>query len=209
MPGSKIKLLLRSWLVRDALSRALTEAGFSVSHELARGNKDIIVIIDFEDIGDRAAILAHQQRGGKIVVLAHEADCRELDDDQIAPLSGILTYSLSVEAVVRSLRLICSGERAFPRELTLRPKSRIPLHKSSPSRSDVDCLSPREREILSHLIEGYSNKGIARILGITDVNVKAHLKSLLCKIRVDNRTQAVIWALSNPAELTETPRGFV
>jgi two-component system nitrate/nitrite response regulator NarL len=39
---------------------------------------------------------------------------------------------------------------------------------------------------------------MARILGITEATVKVHLKSLLRKIRVDNRTQAAIWALSNP-----------
>jgi two-component system nitrate/nitrite response regulator NarL len=74
------------------------------------------------------------------------------------------------------------------------------LHKSSSPRSDVDRLSPREREILSHLVEGHSNKGIARILGITEATVKVHLKSVQRKIRVENRTQAAIWALANLPE---------
>jgi len=50
---------------------------------------------------------------------------------------------------------------------------------------------------------------MARVLGITEATVKVHLKSLLRKIGVDNRTQAAIWVLSNPAELTHIPRGFV
>ena len=131
------------------------------------------------------------------VVLANNADCGQLDHDQIAPLSGILTYDLSAEAFVRALQLICSGERVFPRELTLRSKSQPPSRGTLPTRSDVVRLSPRETEILSHLVEGHSNKGIARILGITEATVKVHLKSLLRKIGVENRTQAAIWALAN------------
>ena len=130
-------------------------------------------------------------------MLANEIDCRGLAHDRIAALSGILTYDLSAEGFVSSLRLICSGERVFPRELTQPSKPGTSLHETSPTRSDVDRLSPREREILSYLTEGHSNKGIARILGITEATVKVHLKSLLRKIRVDNRTQAAIWALAN------------
>jgi two-component system nitrate/nitrite response regulator NarL len=209
MQGSKIELLLRSRLVRDILSLVLMEAGFCVVHELVPGNSDTIAVIDFDDRGDQAVIRAHQERGGKIVVLAHGSDCREFDDDQIASLSGIITYSLSAEAFVRSLQLISSGERVFPQEVTLRSKPRTPLHETASPRSDVNRLSPREREILSHLIGGHSNKGIARFLGIAEATVKVHLKSLLRKIGMDNRTQAAIWALSNPAALTNIPRGFV
>jgi two-component system nitrate/nitrite response regulator NarL len=193
------KLLIRPRLVKDALSSVLAAAGFAVLPEADQCD-DVVVIIDFDDYKDPDALFAHQQNGSKIVVLANELECRGLEHNQIATLSGILTYDLSAEAFVRSLRLICSGERVFPRELTMRSKPRTPPHETSPRRSDVDRLSPREREILSHLTEGHSNKGIARILGITEATVKVHLKSLLRKISVDNRTQAAIWALSNLPE---------
>jgi two-component system nitrate/nitrite response regulator NarL len=193
----KMKLLIRQELVKDALSSVLVAAGFTIWRETDQSDHDL-VIIDFDDYEDPQSLLAHQQNGSKIVVLANEVDWRGLDHDRIAALSGILTHDLSAGAFVRSLRLICSGERVFPRELTLRSRAGTPSHATSPPRSDVERLSPREREILSHLTEGHSNKGIARILGITEATVKVHLKSLLRKIRVDNRTQAAIWALSNP-----------
>jgi two-component system nitrate/nitrite response regulator NarL len=194
-----ISVLIRRELVKDALSSILAAAGFALLPETNQCDHDL-VIIDFDDSEDPEALLGHQQNGSKIVVLANEIDCRGLDHDQIAALSGILTYDLPAEAFVRSLRLICSGERVFPRELTLRSWAGTPSHANSPHRSDVERLSPREREILSHLTEGHSNKGIARILGITEATVKVHLKNLLRKIRVDNRTQAAIWALSNLPE---------
>jgi two-component system nitrate/nitrite response regulator NarL len=58
-------------------------------------------------------------------------------------------------------------------------------------------LSDRERQILDSLIKGHSNKLIARSCEITEATVKVHMKSILRKIQVGNRTQAAIWALAN------------
>lgn len=56
-------------------------------------------------------------------------------------------------------------------------------------------LSERQEEILIGLTKGHSNKMIARSCGITEATIKVHMKSVLQKIRVTNRTQAAIWAL--------------
>jgi two-component system nitrate/nitrite response regulator NarL len=56
-------------------------------------------------------------------------------------------------------------------------------------------LSGREAAILSSLVQGASNKMIAYQLQITEATVKVHVKAILRKIRVKNRTQAAIWAL--------------
>ena len=56
-------------------------------------------------------------------------------------------------------------------------------------------LSEREEEILKSVVKGHSNKMIARTCGVTDATIKVHMKSILRKIRVANRTQAAIWAL--------------
>jgi two-component system nitrate/nitrite response regulator NarL len=56
-------------------------------------------------------------------------------------------------------------------------------------------LSGREARILSSLVQGASNKMIAYQLQITEATVKVHVKAILRKIRVKNRTQAAIWAL--------------
>jgi two-component system nitrate/nitrite response regulator NarL len=59
------------------------------------------------------------------------------------------------------------------------------------------ALSEREEQILKALVRGYSNKMIARMHSVTEATIKAHMKSILRKIRVANRTQAAIWALRN------------
>lgn len=61
----------------------------------------------------------------------------------------------------------------------------------------VPKLSEREAQILDGLVKGHANKVIARTCDITEATVKVHMKSILRKIRVTNRTQAAIWALEN------------
>jgi DNA-binding NarL/FixJ family response regulator len=56
-------------------------------------------------------------------------------------------------------------------------------------------LSPRELEILEHIARGNSNKMVARALKISDQTVKNHITSILRKLAVNDRTQAVVLAL--------------
>jgi len=58
-------------------------------------------------------------------------------------------------------------------------------------------LSTREQSILRCLIEGHSNKTIARKSDIAEATVKVHVKAILRKIRVNNRTQAAIWGMNH------------
>jgi DNA-binding CsgD family transcriptional regulator len=70
-------------------------------------------------------------------------------------------------------------------------------------RSQAARLSVQESEILSHVLEGHTNAVIARQLAITEAAAKVRLKRLLRKIKVDNRTQATIWALANLPEFRD------
>lgn len=56
-------------------------------------------------------------------------------------------------------------------------------------------LSERELQILDSLVKGHANKVIARTCAISEATVKVHMKSILRKIQVANRTQAAVWAL--------------
>jgi len=62
-------------------------------------------------------------------------------------------------------------------------------------------LSRREMLILRTLMEGESNKGIALRLVITESTVKVHMKAIMRKLRLQNRTQAAIWARDHSSEL--------
>ena len=64
----------------------------------------------------------------------------------------------------------------------------------------VPSLSRREMLILRGLMQGASNKAIARNLVITESTVKVHMKAILRKLRLQNRTQAAIWARNHVNE---------
>jgi two-component system nitrate/nitrite response regulator NarL len=66
--------------------------------------------------------------------------------------------------------------------------------------TEVPALSRREMLILRMLMQGASNKVIARNLVITESTVKVHMKAILRKLRLQNRTQAAIWARNNVNE---------
>jgi two-component system nitrate/nitrite response regulator NarL len=77
--------------------------------------------------------------------------------------------------------------------------------RHAPAEITVKKLSVREWQILDGLVNGYSNKLIARNCNITEATVKVHMKSILRKIRVENRTQAAIWAIEMRC-LGDTPQ---
>ncbi len=60
---------------------------------------------------------------------------------------------------------------------------------------NIDALTPKEKEVLSLVAKGASNQEIADRLCVQDVTVKTHLNSIFKKLKVSNRTQAVLLAL--------------
>jgi DNA-binding CsgD family transcriptional regulator len=66
--------------------------------------------------------------------------------------------------------------------------------RSAPENGDEDLLTPREREVLGLLVEGASNKLIARRLGISVHTAKFHVRSLTDKLDATGRTDAVAHA---------------
>src|SRR5712691_11005499 len=70
-------------------------------------------------------------------------------------------------------------------------------HVPQANSSYTPRLSARQQSILRCLIQGDSNKTIARKMAIAEATVKVHVKAILRRIRVHNRTQAAIWAMGN------------
>ncbi|MBW9234251.1 response regulator transcription factor [Leptospira santarosai] len=60
-----------------------------------------------------------------------------------------------------------------------------------------DTLTEREKEVLNCLVQGMSNKEIAKVLFITDKTVKIHVSNIFKKLDVKSRSQVVIYAVQN------------
>lgn len=130
------------------------------------------------------------------------------DDEQLfqAIRSGAAAYlpkEIELEDLVRALRRVALGEYPINDSVLSRPHvaSRV-LHQFQElsvldeSEGGVfSPLTPREIEILDLVAQGNSNKEIGYQLGISDQTVKNHITSILRKLAVNDRTQAVIFAL--------------
>jgi len=121
--------------------------------------------------------------------------------------------NVSPDAFVKALELVMLGETIVPARLLAyvrdrgcddkRPPILQPSEITSavsPQPTDgveIPRLSAREKSILCCILDGASNKAIARKIDIAEATVKVHVKTILRKIRVRNRTQAAIWAMNN------------
>jgi DNA-binding NarL/FixJ family response regulator len=96
-----------------------------------------------------------------------------------------------------ALALAASGEIYLPREFFKNPVwPPVTLEgRSQRPGSPLQKLTFRQREVLSHVALGRSNKEIARCLGLLESTVKVHVKTILKKLAATNRTQAAMLAV--------------
>lgn len=213
----KASLLIidESRLFREGLRRILEGSPFQVDYEAdCMGEvaelqdrfgdvKPDLILIDSQD--EDGILLKQLQRlsvvlpQARVVFLTHQVRISRLALAFSAGICGYLLKDISGDALRESLRLVQIGEKVFPSSLAA---ILVEGHLSYSSREPADSLleavlSRREKQILGCLGHGHPNKTIANTLGITESTVKGHLKVLLTKIKVDNRTQAAIWAMRN------------
>ena len=122
-----------------------------------------------------------------IVVLSTSEDPADVDRALTQGARGYVLKSARAEVLQHVLSLVMAGEIYVPPIVMARRLER-------PAGS-FGKLTPREREVLERLVHGLSNKAIAQALSIGEGTVKVHLKAVLRKLDVVNRTQAAILAL--------------
>jgi DNA-binding NarL/FixJ family response regulator len=98
---------------------------------------------------------------------------------------GYVLKSSTGEKLIPALRAVAAGQRWIPREVATRLAVR----------NSFEDLTPREMQVLNQLAKGLANKEIADVLDITEHTAKDHLKSILGKLRVADRTEAVTAAI--------------
>ena len=110
--------------------------------------------------------------------------------------AGALAYlpkTAGVDQVVASVRAAARGESLLEPRIAARLVREV--REGAGRRGPLDLLSPREVEVLAVLARGRSNREIARALAISEETVKAHVSSILAKLRLADRTQAAIFGL--------------
>ena len=213
----QISLLGRNEIVREGLRRILTEQHFQVTSSvedcvhLSPPIKDqiglrshIIIIDNGPDHSGLENCRKLQQRfpGARLVLLADEFEFEQVAEAFRSGVDGYIVKEISCEPLISSLQLVAMGEKVMPSQLAgslANGDDSFKRRNWRESIADVN-LSDREVEILRCLILGYANKVISRRLELSEATVKVHVKAILRKLRVSNRTQAAIWAVKRGLE---------
>jgi DNA-binding NarL/FixJ family response regulator len=128
-----------------------------------------------------------------VVILSGETNPDIIRNALQAGAAGFLPKTMRGTALLNALRLILAGERYVPEILVAgQPASAADTTGSAPAPTS---LTQREREVVSLLVQGLSNKEIGHRLGIEVVTVALHLRSIYRKLGVSSRTQAVRLAM--------------
>ena len=142
------------------------------------------------------------------IVLSLSEDTQLIDAALQAGATAYVLKSAHPDDLASAMR------QAFTHSVYFAPPGGVSNGHARKGSADGADLTKREREILQHVTEGYSNAQLARILWVTEQTIKFHLSNVYRKLEVSNRTEAARWAQLNglapiPVEPVPTPAQVV
>jgi DNA-binding NarL/FixJ family response regulator len=148
---------------------------------------------------DVARAVKRRHPRAAIVILTMHEDDGHLFAAIRSGADAFAAKSIEMPELVRLIRHVAGSEEesAKPSFVAARllDEVRTGARRGAIEEDDYSPLSPREIEILGFVSQGLSNKEIASLLSISDQTVKNNITSILRKLQVNDRTQAVIYAL--------------
>ncbi|HSM70344.1 MAG TPA: response regulator transcription factor [Anaerolineales bacterium] len=199
--------------VVDALS---LEKDFDVVAQASNGEDAIdqiralkprVAVLDVNMPGKNGQQVTHQVASDnlptRVVLLTGYDDIEQAIHAVLAGAAGYCAKEIEPDVLARTIRAVADGKYAIAgniftrRELDAWIDEQMEGARKSYSEpgSPFHPLSDREMEVLSCVVRGMSNKEIANLLGISHQTVKNHVTSILRKFSVEDRTQAVVYAL--------------
>lgn len=195
-------------LFRDGLISLLTASGFDVIGQVGSGEEAIeattrlrpdVVLLDISMPGmnglEALRRIKADVRGVKVVMLTVSDE----DDDLLAAMhagaQGYLLKSLDSKGLVSSLHALERGELIVSRSAASRLIEGLLAMTQDGLPSSREVLTQREIQLLHLVAAGHSNKAIAQELAVSENTVKYHIRQILQKLNVQNRTEAVTAAM--------------
>jgi len=215
-PSTAIREGLREVLRGTSLDAVAAAASFSEISEMELAPEcEALLVLDGTDnhlaaIRNAEAFKAAHP-GARAVLLVDTVEIDNVLSAYEAGIDGYLAKSMSPDVLSKTLELVMLGQSIYPssvlgqlRDYASSSKDKqaggasTASQKNEPwdgvDRRDPKGLSMREIRILRCLMDGDSNKVIARKCNIAEATVKVHVKTILRKIKAKNRTQAALWA---------------
>ena len=202
-------------LVRDALklllvridpNATIVESGSLKGAQELAGEIDNVdlVILNLSTLGTAVApgveFFHSRFPDARVVIMSGYYRRQDVLEALESGAAGFVPKSLSTDAMLNAFRLILSAERYIPEDvLPLLSRGAGERGANGPDgqrfENRLDALTGREREVLTNLVEGASNKQIGRTLDIEEVTVKLQVRRIYRKLGAKNRAHAVKRAL--------------
>lgn len=122
----------------------------------------------------------------KILILTTFATSADLRRALDAGASGAVSKDVPNSELIAAIRTVASGKRTVSSDI-----------ESQLNAAEVPALTERQQDILQALTRGLSNQDIAKMCGISEDGVKAHMKTIFAKLNVSNRLEAAAYALKH------------
>ena len=194
-------------LFRDGIVSLLEAAGFSVVGQVGDGHAAVeavrrlhpdLVLMDIampEMTGlDALRLIKSEMPEMQVVILTVSDQDSNLSEAIRLGARGFLLKSLNAKEFLDALEGLKRGEAAITRQTAARLMdgfAKLSRQKASPAES----LTQREIELLQLIVDGLPNKAIAERLTLSENTVKYHIKNILQKLGVQNRTEAATHAI--------------
>ena len=194
-------------LVRGGLRALLgAEPDIAVVGEAANGLDAVhqagvlradVVVMDIrmpvrDGVSATRALMATEPRPRVLVLTTFDLD-QIVDDAIAAGADGFLLKRATPEELVAGIRTVAAGEAVLSPSVTRRLFDAYAA-RAGTADPRADLLTEREASVLHAIARGQSNTEIARSLHLSVETVKTHVKHVLTKLQVRDRTQAVVWA---------------
>lgn len=162
---------------------------------------DIILLdINLRDMSGLDVLLHLRQQGisSRILIFTVSDDKQDIITALRNGADGYLLKDMEPENLIESLKQVTAGKIMMDDNISQiilnHMRGQLP---SSDLQHDVNLLTPREFEIFNLLVQGLSNKLIARELNIVDSTVKVHVKNILKKLNFKSRMEIAVWYLNS------------
>ena len=210
----------------SALNRSCFSAGLSIDPsitvvaygdvasvepaEFSRGIPDLVILRVLagerskDDVEHYLGVLSGLFPPTATMLIAPTAEAGHILTALRHEVEGVTTDQLSIALTIDAMRLVHAGMLVYPRDLLeILQQRRAPVSGSASPRSElrIDRLTPRQHDVVRLIAGGLSNRAIAQQLRISESTVKVHVRAIMERLGIVNRTQAAALFLDVRAEV--------
>lgn len=156
-------------------------------------------VVDITEIISKAKQLSPKT---KLVVLVNQGTSKRIQDFLTAETDALVWLDTIAESLESAIKTVSKGQLFICGKTALELKNSL-LEQKVQSKEDtglLNLLTDREKEVLLSLTQGTNYKQISKLLFISESTVKTHINNIFTKLNVNDRTQAVLYALHHGIE---------